>query len=367
MKREGDHTSAADPEAEAREAAETTESPARLGFFAPAEIGPHARGWLAWPVEAAEWPDYEAALETVVRLANTISEYEPVAMVCPKEKRAHAEKRLSSAIELLEAPLNDSWMRDIGPTFIVDSEGRKAAIDWRFNGWGEKWPHDDDDRVAALVARHAEVPLFRSRLVMEGGAFQVDGEGTCLVTEECLLNRNRNPELSRQEIEEQLCQWLGVTRVVWLPYGLVDDHTDGHVDEVACFWAPGRVLVVAASRDAGPDRERLASNRRCLGDSVDAKGRALEVFEIAAPPQQLLPDGRRMSLSYLNFYPANDAILLPSFRSSRDDDRARGQFAELFPERRIETIDALPICANGGGIHCLTQQEPLAVVSREGR
>jgi agmatine deiminase len=335
-------------------------TPAALGFAMPPEWAAHARSWMAWPCREPLWRGrMEQARDAYARVAAAIAAHEPVTMLVRPEQAAEARRRLGPGIDLMALPLDDSWTRDIGPTFVRDQAGRLAAIDWRFNGWGGKYPdHRADDSVPPRIAGHLGISCFAAPFVLEGGAIHTDGAGTLLTTEQCLLNPNRNPGLDRTEMESALADWLGIARVIWLGQGLAEDETDGHVDNVACFARPGLVLALVAEDASDSNHAPLAENLARLGAARDAAGRALEVVPIAQPAERRA-NGTRLPLSYINFYFANGAVIAPVFDDPADQP-ALDTLARIFPERRLVAVPALDIVAGGGGIHCITQQQPAA-------
>jgi agmatine deiminase len=247
----------------------------------------------------------------------------------------------------------------MGPSFLVGREGRRAGTVWRFNAWGNKYnPHADDAELAGRILAEAGAKAYRAPLVCEGGAIHVDGEGTLITTEQCLLNPNRNPHLDRQQVEERLALFTGTRRIIWLGEGFSDDETDGHVDNIACFAAPGRVIVGIPAHRNQPDYEPVMEAVRRLREARDAQGRALEIVEILQPKKPRHDwRGRPLQASYVNFYLANGGVVVPGFDDPYDE-RARDALADCFPGRDILQIDALDIVEGGGGIHCITQQEP---------
>lgn len=325
----------------------------------PAEWAPHSRCWMAWPCREALWGDgLEAARDAFAEVAKAIAEFEPVTMIAKPEALAEVSLRFASGVSCLPMPHDDSWMRDIGPSFLTDGKGGLAGVDWRFNAWGDKYEiYDQDAAVAANILEHLKVERFAAPVVLEGGAIHVDGEGTLLATEQCLLNPNRNPNLWREEIERILGQHLGVKTVVWLGEGLIDDETDGHIDNLACFVKPGVVLALSASDPADENHKALADNIQRLRAATDAKGRRLEVIEVEQPKARTDSAGRRLALSYVNFYIANGGIVMPSFEDPADQ-KAYETVTKCFPDRRVVQLPALDIVAGGGGMHCITQQQP---------
>ncbi|HXC56219.1 MAG TPA: agmatine deiminase family protein [Rhizomicrobium sp.] len=336
--------------------------PVRDGYAMPAEWATHARTWMCWPCRIEPWGGLDGLLrakQAYARVARAISSFEPVAMAVRPRDAAEARLATSGKAEIFEVPLDDSWARDFGPTFLRGQDGRRAAVQWQFNAWGNKFhPWAEDAQFATRAARHAGVRTYDAPLVCEGGALHGDGEGTLLTTEQCLLNANRNPHLDRQQVEERLALYTGARRVLWLGEGFSDDETDGHVDNIACFVAPARVLVGVPASRSHPDFEPVMEAIRRLGASRDAQGRPIEVVELEQP-RNLKTDwrGRLLQASYVNFYLANGGVVMPSF-DDPSDDRAHAVIADCFPGRDILQIQALDIVEGGGGIHCITQQEP---------
>ncbi|SMF21775.1 agmatine deiminase [Tistlia consotensis] len=329
------------------------------GFYMPAEWAPHARTWMAWPTREALWGEHlDAAREAYAEVARAIARFEPVTMIANPVAVAEASIKCGAGVGTMPMDHDDSWLRDSGPTFLVDGKGGLAGVDWVFNAWGERYrPYAHDARVAAEILARGEVRRYACDLVTEGGAIHVDGEGTLLAVRPTLLNDNRNPGRSVAEIERLLCSHTGASKIIWLPEGLVDDETDGHVDNVACFIGPARVLVQTTDDPDDANYERLQANRELLQAETDARGRPLEVVEVRQPKARYQEDGTRLGLSYVNFYFANGGVVLPSFDDPADD-RAFDLFEELFPDRKIVQVPALDILHGGGGIHCITQQQP---------
>jgi agmatine deiminase len=264
-------------------------------------------------------------------------------------------------LDFLTIPHNDGWSRDNGPTFVWNENHEMAGINWQFNAWGEKYkPYDLDNAVAEKVLRHFRIPVIDSPIILEGGSIHVDGEGTLLTTEECLLNRNRNPLLSRIDIEKELKARLNVSKILWLGRGLDGDETDGHVDNIACFAAPGKILFQACHDRSDPNYNITIDNLKILAEKKDAQARRIDVITIQQPPL-LKYNGTRLTLSYLNFYFVNEGIILPLFGgdASGTDDAAVAILRGVFPERKIVTVDGMKLISEGGNVHCITQQMPL--------
>ena len=334
-----------------------TRPPAEDGFRMPAEWAPHARCWMAWACNDEVFSDLAAARAAYAGVARAIARFEPVTMVANRADLEGARALSGKTVETIHHPTDNAWMRDHGPTFVVDPGGRIAGINWGFNGWGKNT--DDFAQDAVLPARILErlaLPFYRAPFVLEGGSIHTDGEGTLLVTESCLLNPNRNPRLDRAEIETNLGRWLGVRKVIWLGDGLEDDETDGHVDNLACFARPGLVLALTTDDPADGNFLALQDNLERLRKATDTAGRTLEVVEIVQPDRR---DGHagRLALSYVNFYIANGGIVMPAF-DAPEDEAAFEIVRRAFPERTVVAVNANGIVQGGGGIHCITQQQP---------
>ncbi|WP_027466943.1 agmatine deiminase family protein [Curtobacterium sp. UNCCL17] len=335
-----------------------------MTWVMPPETAPQERTWMAFPRPGLTLGDDAASAEAArtawATTANTISEHQPVTVVVDPVARADAGRLLSSGVDVLEAPLDDFWMRDIGPTFVVDDTGRLGAVDWVFNGWGANpwstWTRDAE--VAATVARAARASRIPSLLVNEGGAIHVDGTGTVLVTETVQLDPRRNPYADRERVELELARTIGATRVVWLPRGLTRDYdgfgTRGHVDMVATFADPNTVLLHAQPDAGHPDHLVMPQIRRALEQATDAT-----IIELPAP-STLSDDGGPVDWNYVNHVVVNGAVIACAFGDPVADDRARGILAEAYPGRWVRSIDARQVFARGGGLHCITQQQPVA-------
>ncbi|MEU6659765.1 agmatine deiminase family protein [Streptomyces sp. NPDC046821] len=333
-------------------------------FHMPPEWAPHERTWMAWPCPNPTFTDdteLAEAREAWASVANAVRRFEPVTVVVGTGQTESARALLGDDIDLVERDLDDAWMRDIGPTFVV-GDGQLAAVDWTFNGWGaQDWARwENDSKVARHIADLAGVPVHSTTLVNEGGGIHVDGEGTVLLTETVQLDPHRNPGLTKAEVEQEIHARLGTTKAIWLPRGLAGDYgtygTRGHVDIVAAFAAPGVVLAHAQQDPAHPDYELSREIIALLKSETDAKGRPLEVVEVPAPTVLKDEEGW-VDYSYINHYLCNDGVVLCSF-DDPNDEVAAGIFRRLFPERTVQLVDARTIFAGGGGIHCITQQQP---------
>lgn len=323
----------------------------------PPEWAEHERCWMAWPCDEEQWINgLDRARFAFSQVAHAIAEFEPVVMVCRPEHQSDARRCLSERIQIVTMPLDDSWIRDSGPTFVFDRHGRKHGVDWTFNGWG-KFPHDQDRQVASTVLAHQSVPRIHSPLVNEGGAIHVDGRGTVLLTESVQLNANRNPGWTRHDVEQEMRRTLGATNVIWLPGGLVDDDTDGHIDELACFIGEGKILALTSTDTADDNYPILQENGRILKDSADCDGHSWQLTRVEQPPARYV-DGVRQAMSYVNFYIANQGVVMPAYGCADYDQNALGIVKNCFPDREVVQIDCQEIVLGGGNIHCITQQEP---------
>jgi agmatine deiminase len=357
-------------------------TPRDHGFYMPGEFEPHSRCWMLWPERQDNWRNQagpaKAAFSAVAR---AIALFEPVVMGVSGQEFETAKKFLSpvSNITLVEMEADDAWMRDVGPTFIRNRQGEVRAVDWGFNAWGGLkgglyHPWNRDERIARTVMELSETDGYKAPLILEGGSIHVDGEGTLLTTEQCLLHPNRNPSLSRAQIESVLKDYIGVDTVIWLGQGVVMDETDGHVDNLCCFARPGEVLLHWTDDPADPQYEISLDALERLSRARDAKGRPLTVHKLHQPgplfmseeesnslenhnPGMIREKGARLAASYVNFYMANGGIVMPVFDDPRDD-AALALVQSVFPDRTILPVKAREILLGGGNIHCITQQQP---------
>jgi len=352
-------------------------TPLEAGFRMPGEWTAHECCWMAWPSRADQWVDgLSGAQQTYAAVARAIRQFEPVRMVAEPQAVDEARTLCGPAIEIIEFPIDDPWMRDSGPTFLTrggDGHGggahggrtrggaSRAGCAWRFNSWGGKTPdYADNARLAARVLRNAGVPVYQSSLCLEGGGIHTDGAGTIITTESVVLNSNRNPGITKAAAERELCQALGASKVIWLPGdpdALAVDITDGHVDGLAAFVKPGVIIYESDPSATGSALRLTQDNRQALETATDAAGRKLQIislddaYEVKTPHQMYCR-------SYVNFYIANGGIVMPSFGTSGDD-RARAVIQAAFPDRRVVQVDVTKLAGGGGGIHCITQQQPV--------
>jgi agmatine deiminase len=346
----------------------------------PPEWAQHARTWMLWPERTDNWRlGARPAQKAFAAVAEAISRFEPLAMGVNPLQFQNARGMLPPQVRVVELSSNDAWMRDCGPTFVTDGKGEVRLVDWVFNAWGGLkgglyFPWDLDDMVAQKVAELEGVDRYRAPLVLEGGSIHVDGEGTLLTTEECLLNENRNPELSKVAIEQVLMDYTGVSKFIWLGAGVFNDETNGHVDNIACFLRPGVVALTWTDDQDDPQYPISKDAFDRLSKATDAKGRRLEVIKIHQPdPVLIAPDeaagveaaegthprraGDRMAASYINFYMCNGGAIVPIFNDPHDKP-AMEILQKAMPERIVVGVPAREILLGGGNIHCITQQQP---------
>lgn len=356
-------------------------------FFMPAEWAEHHQTWMLWPQRPDNWRlGGKPAQAAFTRVARAIAEFEPVTVGVNAEQYENACNRLEhDNIRVVEIASDDAWVRDTGPTFVVNQQGEVAGIDWQFNAWGGLngglyFPWQRDDQVARKILQIEKLRRIRTEgFVLEGGAIHVDGEGTLITTEECLLNPNRNPHLDRSAIEAELRHHLGVSRIIWLPEGLYNDETDGHVDNFCCFIRPGEVLLAWTDDEQDPNYHRCQAAYRVLSESRDAKGRALKIHRMPIPSpiyataeecegvdavdgSQPRDPGIRLAGSYINFLIVNGGIIAPAF-DVPEDLAAEEILRQLFPDRRVVMLPGREILLGGGNIHCITQQQPAPITT----
>jgi agmatine deiminase len=328
------------------------------GFRMPAESAPHERTLIAFPCREELWKgrlrDGQLAWTHVAR---TVAEYEPVTMLArPSDTTLAQDLCAHGNVEVVAMPLDDSWLRDTAPIYVTRGNERQA-LDFGFNGWGSKYlPCDNDDAIPANWAAHAGHETVRVPMILEGGSITVDGAGTLITTEQCLLNPNRNPAMSRAQIEATLAATLGIERTIWLPYAIDDRDTDGHVDLVAMFIEPGRVVWQGCDDPRDPEYERLAISRRCLDGARDAAGRAIEVVDLPTLPYCDV-DGERLPVPYANLYLCNGAVIVP-VTGHPADAAALATIGGCWPDRDVVPVPGNVIAFGGGGPHCMTQQIP---------
>jgi agmatine deiminase len=325
-----------------------------MSFRMPAEWALHERTLMAWPARADLWGErFEDAKAVYAEVANAIAAFEPVTMVAHPSQRKQARAACGAGVVVSEIPIDDSWMRDSGPIFVLDGAGRRAGLDFGFNAWGEKFhPYDDDAEMAARVLERLREERIDARdLILEGGSIAVDGEGTLITTEQCLLHPSRNPSLSREQIARRLQDALGVHTIVWLGGGLAEDYdTDGHVDNVCAWIGPGRVLAQTVAGESSPNWAPTRENVERL------RAAGLEVTELTLLPY-VDHDGPPTVVPYTNFYICNGALIVP-VAGQETDDEALALLGGLYPGRVVVPVPGATLALGGGGVHCITQQVP---------
>lgn len=356
-----------DPESSMEESRNKT--PAALGFHMPAEWHPHASTWLTWPKDPETWPGRVAQVEEIfIRMISALTPHETVDLLVDDEAGEHAVRgrcgfASAANIRFHRIQTVDSWIRDYGPNFVIDGNGKVAFNDWTFNAWGDKYEAlKQDDQVPGRLESVLSLRRFAPGIVMEGGSIEVNGAGCVLTTEQCLLNPNRNPRLSRSEIEEYLKSYLGAAKVLWLGEGIVGDDTDGHIDDIARFVAPNVIICALEADPEDANYKLLHDNLARLRSMTDVAGRPFEIVTLPMPGVVggASTDTRnldRLPASYANFYVANNIVLAPVF-GHVNDARAVETLQRVFPNRRVIPINCEPLVWGMGTIHCVTQQQP---------
>lgn len=332
--------------------------PRDYGFYMPGEWTPHECCWMAWPARDKMWTDLDATERCYAAVANAIAAFERVRMLVPQNKTERARALLDTHVDVIAMPIDDSWARDSGPNFLINGEGALAGSTWVFNAWGDKYrPYDQDALMGSRILAHVGVHEFTSQLVAEGGGITVDGEGTVITSESCFLNKNRNPGWTKKEISDELCRTLGAGKVIWVPGDVDETETDGHIDGTAAFVEPGRVLVEINPDKSDPHYAVAKENFDALRQQTDAKGRQLQLEVIQ---EGIYHDGvwNGGCSSYVNSYLANGAIVVPGYGYDRDA-LAVETYQRLYPDRQVVQVQINDIAIGGGGVHCITQQQPL--------
>ncbi len=341
-------------------------TPKQSGFHFPAEWHPHVATWLSWPHKEASWPGkldlvFPAYSEFIKVLAQDelvrINVKDSMMASFAKKHLAAANVNLSN-VEFFEFETNDAWCRDHGPAFLINpNSNQKAIVDWGYNAWGNKYPPFDlDDVIPAKIGEHFGLQVYHPGIVMEGGSVDFNGNGTVLTTTACLLNKNRNPELKQQQIETYLQNYYGVEQVLWLGDGIVGDDTDGHIDDITRFVNEDTVVTVVEENKSDENYALLMENLQTLKTMRLLNGKQLNIVELPMP-DPVIYDGQRLPASYANFYIANAAVIVPTYRS-KNDDRALSILQECFPKHKVVGIDSTDIIWGLGSFHCLSQQEP---------
>lgn len=341
-------------------------TPTQSNFSFPAEWEPHTATWLSWPHKDESWPGKIGMIyHKYAEFVKVVAEGELVRInVVDEQMEAFAKQQLAmveadlSKIEFFRFPTNDAWCRDHGPAFLVNrTTGQKAIVDWGYNAWGGKYPPFElDDVIPTKIANHFGLPLYNPGIVMEGGSVDFNGAGTLLTTTACLLNKNRNPHLTQQEIEEYLRNYYGVQQILWLGDGIVGDDTDGHIDDITRFVNEDTVVTVVEENKADENYQILLENLETLKTMRLLNGKPLNIIELPMP-DPVIYDDQRLPASYANFYIANSAVVVPTYRCANDA-KALEILQQCFPDRRVVGIDSTDIIWGLGSFHCLSQQEP---------
>jgi agmatine deiminase len=343
-------------------------TPAAAGYFFPAEFHQHEATWLSWPHKEASWP---GKIETIYQPYSSFVAYlsrsEKVRInVADTAMQAFATRQLEAAdvimdqVEFFLHPTNDAWCRDHGPAFLINpaAEQKKVVVDWGYNAWGNKYPPFDlDDVIPTSIARQLNLPVFHPGIVMEGGSVEFNGKGTLITSTACLLNPNRNPHLSKEQIEQYLCNFYGATQILWVDEGIIGDDTDGHIDDTVRFVNEDTVLTVMEHDAKDENYGLLQHNLQQLMKMRLPDGRSLNIIELPMPNEVIYED-QRLPASYANFYIANKYVIVPTFQCERDD-QALQIISGCFPDRQVVGIDSTDIIWGLGSFHCLSQQEPL--------
>ncbi len=363
-------------------------TPKQDGFFMPAEYAPHQGTLLVWPERPGSWGNDPApARKAFAEIITQLAKHETVYVLVNSSSKASAEQMLPPGVQLLDIQTDDAWARDIAPTFVRHLSGAVLAVDWAFNAWGGEYDglypdYENDDAAAAAICNALQIPRYDAHpFVLEGGSIHSDGEGTVLVTEACLLSKGRNPDMTKAQITEQLCHYLGAEKVIWLPHGIYQDETNEHIDNVCAFLAPAEVVLAWCEDESDPQYAMSLADLQVLEQSTDAKGRPFTIHKLPVPKYPVCITqndlqgysfaqgeavrilGERLAASYVNFYFANNCLLVPRFggENQASDDEACRILQTLAPDRQVVPIDAREILLGGGNIHCITQQIPKGV------
>lgn len=344
------------------------QTPRELDYYFPAEFAPHAATWLSWPHKEASWPGkIETIFPRYAEFVKYLSMGEEVRINVANEAMKmsallHLEK---AGVDLRRVtfffhPTNDAWCRDHGPAFLInpDAVEKKVIVDWNYNAWGNKYPpYDLDDVIPTLIGNAFSLPVFHPGIIMEGGSVEFNGRGTLLTSRSCLLNKNRNPHLSQSQIEAYLCDYYGVQQILWVSEGIVGDDTDGHIDDTVRFVNEDTVITVIEEKKQDENYDLLQTNLKELQKMRLLNGKQLTIIELPMPDDVIYED-QRLPASYANFYISNQHVIVPTFRSPKDD-KALQIIADSFPDRETIGIDSTDIIWGLGSFHCLSQQEPL--------
>lgn len=353
--------------------------PSENGFYMPGEHEAHSEVWMAWPIRSDNWRfSGKLAQQTFVDVATVIAQKTPVVMLVEHSQFANARSQLPSTVKVVEMSYNDCWMRDIGATYVVNKHGQRRGINWEFNAWGGLvdglyFPWDLDNAVAEKMLNLTEDDIFKAPLVLEGGSIHSDGDGTLYTTEECLLHPSRNPDLSKKEIENHLKSYLGIEKIIWLPKGLYNDETNGHVDNIMHVVKPGEVTLTWCDNPDDPQFNLSRAAYDILSAECDAKGRNIKVHKLPMPGPLYITEkeasgidqsegmerepGERLAASYANYLISNGQVIFPLL-DDKTDAQAKKILETAFPEHNVIGVEGREILLGGGNIHCITQQIP---------
>jgi agmatine deiminase len=355
-------------------------TPKKDGYRMPGEFEPQRQIWMIWPERPDNWRNgAKPAQRAFANVAIAISQFEPVTMVASREQYANCRNMLPPEIRVVEMSNDDAWMRDCGPTFVVNDKGCVRGIDWDFNAWGGLvdglyFPWANDDAIAQKVCEIEGVDTYRTPgFVLEGGSIHVDGEGTLITTEMCLLSEGRNPHMTKEQIEEQLKEYLNLEKIIWIKDGIDPEETNGHIDDVACFVRPGEAACIWTDDPANPFYEEAQAAYKTLSEATDAKGRKLKVHKLCLTKKPCLlsgaetidavegtlprEDGEVCIASYMNFLIVNGGVVVPQY-DDENDKLALEQIQAMFPDRKVVGVSTKEVVFGGGNIHCITQQQP---------
>jgi agmatine deiminase len=330
-------------------------------FRKPAEFERHERTWMIWPHRQDLYEDRLVAMQKEYsEIVAAISQFEPVTVVAHPDFAENARTHLGNHAEVVSVPVDDFWTRDCGPSFLTNANGKLAGVDWNFNAWGGKHaPWDEDNKLASRILQRESAEIRKSWLTTEGGSFALDGEGTLIITETSILNPNRNPGVNKALAESELKAMLGVEKVVWLPGDPMDKETDGHIDGMCAYVRPGIVLFESNPDQTDPHSRILKENLACLKNQTDAKGRAFEIIPLEEAIEAEVTSNI-FCRSYINFYVANGGVIVPGYGIARDA-KAMATIQAAYPDRKVVMVQVKSIAAGGGAIHCITQEQPVAV------
>ena len=337
-------------------------------FYMPAEWHTHENCWMQWPhynqnfnsygdIPTWSFFDIDKAHVAWSNVAKSIAKFEKVKMIVNSDDINKASELLNNKnIEIIKFNNDDCWARDSGSIFLLNHKNELGGVDWEFNGWGKFKPFDSDNKIAKMMIDSNQAYYFKNNMILEGGSIHVDGQGKLITTEQCLLNKNRNPNFTKEEIEFNLREFLGVSKIIRLKYG-IDEGTDGHIDNVACFIKPGVVMALSCLDKNDPFYEKLNENIEVLKTSVDVNNKYLKIIPVEMSYKRHIKNSYEPS-SYINFYMANNSIIMPSFNDERSDIKAQQIIQKSMPDRKVIAINTIDVLMGGGNIHCITQQQP---------